>query len=643
MQPSIQPGSSKRPKQNKDRTRHKFIAGLLSALFPGFGHLYLGLYIKGLTFIFLLSLDLMALIYFSSIGLQINVPLLILLGLLVPVIYFINIYDVLQLADWIIMRKRRLNVQNEEDDKSVTPARPGIGFLAWERGISFGMLLIIGGTLMVLFVQKPRWFEQYIALYGSTGTAILMILIGVFLLGREILLSVAFWRKQLNKNTAASFKIRIGRYTAAIFIVVSGTLLLLDQIYQTEYMFELLRYWPFILIVWGMEFIISFIIHQKMRPAGKKQYKRRFKPDFKGMVSAVTLIACIFFVTQQDHYIHLWNRVSLNLSSASMDYSEAEDNRIEKETLEVPVEMETASVLIENVNGDIRVNRGDVDSIQIKTVAWVDQVEEIEAEAVANASEVKVSEGKNIQISTSPQGYGSESKRQPRLNMTITIPDDRRFDLEIRTSNGAIYLDRPQAINSINVESGNGKIYIHNAIGDVHAKTLNGNISVADITGSASLDTNRGDLRAEDVSKEVNLSTQVGRIQISGIIGDIIAKTRNGNINVTEPLNKLELETLNGAIQVISSKVGGNWNIYSAVGDINLSLPEVGSYTIQGSSTYGNLNSELPFTIRNREIKGTVGEGEYKINIEGNSDLKINRMQISNDGTEQQGALQNEP
>ena len=638
MQPSMKPGTTKR----STRTKHKFIAGLLSALFPGFGHLYLGVYIKGLTFIFLLVLDLLALIYFSTIGIQINVPLLILLGLLVPVLYFINIYDVLQLADRIVMRKRRPQGQNDEDDRSIAAARSGLGFLAWERGISFGILLIFGGILMVLFIQKPRWLQQYIALYGTTGTAMILILIGVVLFVREMLLSLSFWKRQKNKRVALPYKIRIGRYTATLFIIVSGIPLLLDQIYQTEYMFELLRYWPFILVIWGTEFIISFILHQKLRPASKRQNKWRFKPDFKGIIFSVTLIACIFIVTQQDHYTHLWNRVSLNLSSASMDYSEAEDNRIVKDTIEVPVEMNTASVLVENVNGDIRINRGDVDAIQIKTIVWVDQVEKVEAEAIAEASEVKVNEGRTIHISTSPQGYGSEAKRQPKLNMTITIPDDRRFDLEVRTSNGAIYLDRPQAINSINVESGNGKIYIHSAIGDIQAKTLNGNISVANVTGSASLDTNRGDLRAEDVSKEVNLSTQVGRIQASGIMGDIIAKTRNGNINVMNPLTNLDLETLNGAIQVTSSMVGGNWNIYSAVGDINLSLPDDGDYTIQGSSTYGNLNSELPFTIKNREIQGTMGEGEYKITIEGNSDLKINQIQMSEDLTEEQADPQEE-
>ncbi|MFD1137352.1 DUF4097 family beta strand repeat-containing protein [Paenibacillus urinalis] len=629
MQMNIDP-NPKRPKRRLQRNWHKFIAGLLSALFPGLGHIYLGLYIKGLTFIFLLLLDLTALLYFSSIGIQINVPLIILLSLVIPVIYFINIYDVLQLADWVLMKKRRIQTAGEPgEDSSIL--RPGIGFMGWERGLSFGMLLIFGGGLMVLFVQKPRWLELYLAQYGLYAVGAALIIAGLLLLNRELILSLTFKKRRMNKSAGSYLKIRIGRYTASILLIVVGILLIIDKVYQTEYVFSLVSYWPFILVIWGIEFIIAFLLNQVLRPKAKRRSRYRFRPDFKGILSASVMICCIFIVTQQDHYAYLWNRVSLNLSAASLDYSEAADNQIEKEMISIPVEMETGAVVVENVNGDIRINRGDVESVVVKTIAWVDQVESVEAQAIADASEVNVQEGKTIQIAADPQGYGSESKRQPRMNLTITIPDDRRFDLQVRTSNGSVYLDRPEAISSIDVESGNGKIYIHNAIGDVQAKTLNGNISVADVIGSAVLNTNRGDLRAEGVTGSVDLTTLVGRIQASDIVGDITGSTRNGNITVNEPVAKLKLETLNGAVQVHTNQIGGDWDIYSAVGDILLTIPETGDYEVSGSSTYGNLNIELPYTIENRMITGVSGTGEYKVQVEGNSDITIQRSTLEDE------------
>ena len=48
------------------RRKRKFIACLLSALFPGFGHLYLQKFIKGSLFIDVFLIDLALLVYFSS-------------------------------------------------------------------------------------------------------------------------------------------------------------------------------------------------------------------------------------------------------------------------------------------------------------------------------------------------------------------------------------------------------------------------------------------------------------------------------------------------------------------------------------------------------------------------------------------------
>ncbi|PQP84891.1 hypothetical protein C0Q44_10305 [Paenibacillus sp. PCH8] len=168
----------------RNRT-HKFIAGLMSAIIPGLGHIYLRLYMRGLTFMLLVLLDLSAVLYFSSIGIQINVPLLILLALCIPVIYFYNVYDVLQSADWVMMRRRRAVTQSSMDKPISNERSARDAMMVWERGISFGLLLIVGGSLMVLFFRKPRWFQEILAVYGGYSFAILMIIGGLLLFGRE--------------------------------------------------------------------------------------------------------------------------------------------------------------------------------------------------------------------------------------------------------------------------------------------------------------------------------------------------------------------------------------------------------------------------------------------------------------------------
>lgn len=100
MLPIGQPPMQGRPKGYQPRRRkRKLIAGLLSALFPGMGHLYLRSYLRGLCFMYFVLIDASALIYFSSVRMAMNVPLLIWLGLFIPAAYFFSIYDVLQSTD----------------------------------------------------------------------------------------------------------------------------------------------------------------------------------------------------------------------------------------------------------------------------------------------------------------------------------------------------------------------------------------------------------------------------------------------------------------------------------------------------------------------------------------------------------------
>ncbi|MGE6579326.1 DUF4097 family beta strand repeat-containing protein [Paenibacillus xylanexedens] len=425
-------------------------------------------------------------------------------------------------------------------------------------------------------------------------------------------------------------KVRVGRYTAAALIIAVGVLLILDKRWGTDYVYEMADWWPFLLVVLGVEYIVLFLWTRRRNKVQSdnpsnpdEQIKVRFRPDAKGILTSLILAASVFIVTEQDHYMHLWNRVSLNLGAASMDYSQAAGYMEDKGTIRVPVRMDTSDLVVEGVNGDISVQRGDTDEIEVRTVIWVDQTTEVQAKAVAAASFVEADGTKVIYIKATGKTYGDNEKTQPRMNLTITIPDDRRFNLDIRTSNGAILLNRPEAISTILAETGNGRIRITNAVGDISGKTLNGDVIVANAIGNVDLDSNRGDMKARGISGDVDLATQVGSISIADSVGEFTAETRNGNITLDGANLGIKAQSLNGSINIVSTKVGGDWDVYSAVGAINVLLPDRGDYSLAGSSSYGDLSTDLPFKVQNKTIEGQLGEGEYRVKIEGNSDLTI--------------------
>lgn len=131
-------------------------------------------------------------------------------------------------------------------------------------------------------------------------------------------------------------------------------------------------------------------------------------------------------------------------------------------------------------------------------------------------------------------------------------------------------------------------------------------------------------MNAWNVTGALKLSTAVGNIGAIGNEAEIDISSKNGNLEIDGARSKLHAESLNGIIDVRSQEVGGDWDIYSAVGDIHLYLPLLGNYKLNGSSGYGDITSDLPsLTIDKKKISGEVGTGEFKVQVEGNSNLNV--------------------
>ncbi|MEK3717481.1 MULTISPECIES: DUF4097 family beta strand repeat-containing protein [unclassified Paenibacillus] len=608
--PYIPPRPKRRPR------KRKFIAGLLAAVLPGTGHLYLGLLRKGVSVIFLIVLDIVALLYFSSIGMQINVPLLILLGLLIPVLYFYNVFDALQNADLILRFPDEHDLEELETiQSSTTTSRRRVRIS--EPGISFGLLLLIGGAMLFLFQQKPPWLRVFIETSAGAAASVVLIGLGLLMGIREMA------RDSIARQDKERKKRRIGRYTASVTLAAVGILLLLDWRDGTDYMMLLLKWWPIIPVLWGVEYLLIYVLFRRLKQSGTAG---RARMDLRGLFSAVILAACVFIVTEQEHYLHLWNKVSLNLTVAAVDYGEAEGSSYQKAPLMVPVELNTSKVNIDAINGDILIHRAAVEDIEITANVWVDQLDGVQAEAIADQSFVEVTEGTTIKITPQSKAYGESGKRQPRINLDISLPEDRRFDLNVRTMNGGITLQNVEAIADISLETGNGELILHRIYGNVKGKTLNGAVRARDVLGNVELGTSGGDMGAWDVRGALKLSTAVGNITAydSGDVLDL--STKNGNVEVSGARSKLHAESLNGRISIRSGDFGGDWDVYSAVGDIELFLPLTGNYTVEGSSGYGDIVTDLPgLVIDKKVLSGQIGTGEFKLRVDGNSNLNVSK------------------
>lgn len=578
------------------RLKRKFMACMLSALLPGLGHLYLRMFWRGIAIIYFLLLDASALIYFSSVRMTINIPFLFLLGILIPMMYFYSIYDVLQSTDVVNARVRSEATQREE--------AAGAKEHVW-KGILSGLLLMAGGGLIFLLSQKPPWLAAVIQANAGYAAAVLLILSGAALIVRE-------GRRR---------RFRTGRMTASLLLIGVGIILLIDVATGSNFMLHLLKWWPLLFVVAGLEQIYVFLWNRR-----KTAYPLRLlRVDLKGLLLSLFVAFSVFAVTQQDHYMHLWNRVSLDLTAAGTDFSAEEGYSLIKEQLEIPIDLSTEQIVLNGINGNIDVRRAEIEGIRVESTVWVDQLPAEEAKLVAEETELQVTEGKTLTLNVKDKVYGASGKRHPRMNMTVFLPENRFLDIDISTSNGKIKMSGVRALKQIKLQTGNGDLKLWDVNGDVTAKTLNGDAEMYRIFGNVSVDTQGGNMMGNMITGQVSMSTLVGNIALMNADDDIHAATKNGNIVIHGVAAALKAESLNGKIQIESPQIEGDWNVYSAVGEMTITIPEEGDYTLEGSSGYGDIITELPFAVDNKTIHGIVGSGEYLVKIEGNSNLYVNQ------------------
>jgi hypothetical protein len=159
--------------------RSKWMAGILAFLIPGIGHMYLGLMIKGIVLMLLVALDITAIV-FVSIEAE-NILSIVLLSLLLPIIYFYNLFDAIQSTDVVNERNTAPNVNPPRDwaGRGELPNVPSIQE-SFSRGAPpMGILFLAGAGIAILVMAGSNWTNWLFDSSGSMLGAIVLIGAGI--------------------------------------------------------------------------------------------------------------------------------------------------------------------------------------------------------------------------------------------------------------------------------------------------------------------------------------------------------------------------------------------------------------------------------------------------------------------------------
>ncbi|WP_311292226.1 DUF6677 family protein [Paenibacillus glycanilyticus] len=592
-----------------DRPKSRLLTLLLAFVLPGAGHLYTGRYQRGLLLTAGLVLDIAAILRLADANAARHLLFIVYLGITLPVYYFVSVFDALQ-------------TRADAGEGSTDQLSPLIG-----------LLIMAAGVLLFVLIDPPAalipWMDDLAEM-----------LVGPFLMAVALVL----WFSQL-KGDQSMF--RLGRFTAAIFIIAIGGLLLWDQVQGRNDVALIGKWWPAVFILLGAEIIIYSIIFRKAA--------KRLRFDFIGAVIAIVISVVAYTVTQYAELPFRWLDQYVDLNG-SPDYGEEKGFKFMKETDTVPFDAAAITKLkISNPNGKVTVRGGGTNQIVIDTEVWVDVTDQQDAEQIAAKSAVeRVSDADSMNITAKGEPYGTNGSRKPRMNIVITVPQNQitvqdpvesteippsdstatpltetetesvpQMIITVDVNNGPITASGLSAPGGLQLKSDNGDIGVQQTEGPLVVHGLNGGIKLQDVTGDAELSTKNGAVTVAALTGNLSSETWNGAMTLSNVTGNVTAETKNGKITMKEVTGEVKASTLNGNIELASHAVGGDWDLDSTVGEIKLRVPAVGDYSVFGSVTFGSITTDLPLTVSKKTVRGTIGSGIYRIQVNATNSIYI--------------------
>ncbi|MFD0715933.1 DUF4097 domain-containing protein [Paenibacillus sp. GCM10027626] len=637
--------------QKRKKRQYWRVAQLCSFLIPGGGHLLLGSPLKGLLILTGTLIDLAAMVRYASEGNGNYTLLIVYLGLAIPVFWFYSVFDMLQLT---------AKMRAKEEQEPEIPVQTGKGLMLQ------GFILAIMGLLLLILVHKVSVRTYWLSQAGIYAPGISLAVIAALL--------VIYRGKTMFK---------MGRLTAAAVILTVGGLLLSDQIQHRNDIELLGQWWPAAFVLLGLEVVVYGLIYR----SSSKRLSFDLAGSFLAVVIAVAAFGVTQYAAMPFRWLDQWKdnlagmvgfseekgfkyelemkrvplpaeltAIEVNNPNGEVQIKPGDVERIEIRTVMWVDSSDEKEAQEVKANSEIAASEGDTLVIEAKGATYgvsnsrkprMNMVITIPAQSqfvvrpapAQQAGETFDEPVSSTSVSEAEQTDGTEGQQpgdmaegapsaDSEANPETEKPEEAAVlstELAISVSNGTVKVAGLYLPGGLKVKMANGEIAIHDLEGNVTAETKNGSIEAADIAGNAHLETYNGNVSAARITGNLEGSTLSGSMNVAYIEGKVEVATKNGQIDIKEALSSVKADTLNGDIAIASSTVGGNWNIDSSIGEIRLMIPDNGSYSVNGSVTFGTIATDLPLDASKKTITGEIGGGEFRINVNANSSITVNR------------------
>jgi len=400
-----------------------------------------------------------------------------------------------------------------------------------------------------------------------------------------------------------------------LLLILLGILFLLQRFDPQLGIGHLLsRYWPVLLILWGLAKLIDHFTAQRTGEG---------RPSILSGPEAALMILVVAVLIGMSLRESILDRVSSWNSDADDGAGFFGQKYSDSQELPAKTLAPGAHVIIRTGRGNITIHSGGGSDLRVEVSETTSSANEAEARQHMKNVSVAIDESRN-EYTVHPVNQG-DSDSHVSVDLDVELP--KQTAVWARSEHGDITISG--VAGTINADTGNGDIEIHDAGSDVTAKLQKGNARISNVAGNVVLSGKGNEIEVGDVKGNatlvgdffdsihirnvskttrytsqrsdltlVNLTGRLeldsGDLKVSDVSGNAKLVMHNNDVEIENVAGRLDIQDTHGDIRIVLAQPPREpISVMNESGDVDLALPAGSNFEVSAVSKSGEVKSEF--------------------------------------------------
>jgi len=432
-----------------------------------------------------------------------------------------------------------------------------------------------------------------------------------------------------------------------LLLIAIGVLFLLRNMgFHVPLFFWFARYWPVLLILWGLARLLDYY-----------QYRQQGGPPPRtgaGAVLLVIFLVMLGMAANQASRIS-WDAVRSNIELGDEDFGNLfgmMGNRYDFQTRLDEALAPGSGVRIVTERGTVKVNASPDDKVHVIARKVVYAGSQSEADRLNPSTGPSITEARGEAAEGNWLRIDAGQSRGGRviINLEVQAPKKARVEvtttksaIEIRGREGDVRADTAHGDVTLEDIAGNARVQLRH--GSLTAQRIGGDLAVegriddstvSDVGGRLTLSGDFfGDMKLSKIAKGVSFKSSRTEMEFSRLDGDLSmassdlrASSLSGPLQLTTRSKDIHLDQVSGDIGIHDSNAEielrpktplGNISVENRKGTIQVVLPPNAGFQVEAESHHGEIESDFDLKTETREhdsrASGVIGKGGPRLQL----------------------------